>query len=540
MPVCTGSLHKLTDALPVLLLLPLVLLVGQLAMPTSLVNRYRQTYRAAVTGGIAVLLLCSVLLAVGWMLNTRRPMVFEARLPPGGLVLGLYIDGMASLMLGLVALVATVVSRFSERYLDGEVAQGSYFKWLAVTVGSVATMIVSASLLQFFLFWVLTSAGLHRLLLHYPQRLAAQRAAWHKFAINRLGDVGWLVALWLVFQEYGTFAFSELFSLAGKGGAESSSWNGAMIAWCLMWIAVTKSAQFPFHTWLPNTMETPTPVSALMHAGIVNGGGYLLIRTNCLFSQSASAMAALTMIGLLTACYGSVVMMTQSSIKRSLAYSTIAQMGFMLLQCGLGAFSAAMLHIVAHSLYKAYAFLMSGSLIAVAGRSRAGETTTVRPARLLQLVVVGGAVVLIYGAVQWMVGLNLVGKPGGLALTVMMGVAFMTWSWQLTDCSRASNMMRLFAAVLGLSSVYALSYLAMDSWMKPGLPSIAASPYAVQLFALVVLAFIGLFCLQVLIQRRADSDWLFALRVHAMNGFYVDAWIERWWLFIRHPIVRGS
>jgi len=128
----------------------------------------------------------------------------------------------------------------------------------------------------------------------------------------------------------------------------------------LVGVAMLKSAQFPFHSWLPDTMETQTPLSALMHAGIINAGGFLIVRLSPVVSLSPVALNTLAIVGAFTAIFASLVMMTQASIKRMLALSTIAQMGFMMLQCGLGAFSIAVLHIVAHSLYKAHAFFIVG------------------------------------------------------------------------------------------------------------------------------------------------------------------------------------
>ena len=138
----------------------------------------------------------------------------------------------------------------------------------------------------------------------------------------------------------------------------------------LILAAVLKTAAFPLHGWLTEVMEAPTPVSALLHAGIINGGGFLLIRMAEAVQTSAGAMAALVMLGGLTALFGAVVMLTQSAVKTALAWSTVAQMGFMLLQCGLGLWALAMLHIVAHSLYKAHAFLSSGGAVAAVASLR--------------------------------------------------------------------------------------------------------------------------------------------------------------------------
>ncbi len=179
-----------------------------------------------------------------------------------------------------------------------------------------------------------------------------------------------LVAMILTYYCFGSFDYRDIFASAANAQFVIAdkyhllSWIGTLFVIG----AMTKSAQIPFHSWLPDTMETPTPVSALMHAGIINAGGFLIIRLSPLVSQSHVALDLLAIVGAATAILGAVVMLTQTSIKRTLAYSTIAQMGFMMLQCGLGAFSAALLHIIAHSLYKAHAFLSSGSVLESAAR----------------------------------------------------------------------------------------------------------------------------------------------------------------------------
>ncbi|MCA9017502.1 MAG: hypothetical protein KDA77_19420, partial [Planctomycetaceae bacterium] len=274
----------------------------------------------------------------------------------------LLFDGASCLMFSLVGFVGWVICRYSTRYLDGEPDQGNYFRWTGFTIGAVSLMVISGNLLVFILAWSISSLGLHHLLLFYRNRPAAQRAAWTKFMVSRFGDVALVGATILIYQEFQTLNFSEIFAAIQI----QSDLNSPQLMWAVALLvlgAIAKSAQFPFHTWLPQTLETPTPVSALMHAGIVNAGGFLMIRTSPLLLLNPTAMAGLALVGTVTTCFAATVMLTQTSVKKNLAYSTIAQMGFMMLQCGLGAFSAAMLHILAHSLYKAHAFLNSGSVL---------------------------------------------------------------------------------------------------------------------------------------------------------------------------------
>ncbi len=172
-----------------------------------------------------------------------------------------------------------------------------------------------------------------------------------------------LIGFALIYKAFGTFEFQEIFRLS------QTSLNGeqaGILSWAGMFVvagAMTKSAQFPFHFWLPEAMETPTPVSALMHAGIINAGGFLLIRLSPIVAHAPAASLVLATLGAFTGVFGALVMITQNDIKRKLAYSTVSQMGLMMFACGIGAYSFALFHILAHSLYKAHAFLSTGNLV---------------------------------------------------------------------------------------------------------------------------------------------------------------------------------
>ena len=443
--------------------------------------------------------------------------------------LSLRYDGVAALMLLMVSFVGFVVCKYSIRYLDGEATQGRYFRWIALTIGAVSLMVVSGNLLLFFLAWMITSFGLHRLLLHYPHRRAAQRAAWTKFTISRIGDAFLVGALVLTFNLFGTFELSELFSkLKDLAATSQVTASHAAIGWLLVLGAMTKSAQFPFHTWLPETMETPTPVSALMHAGIVNAGGYLIIRMSPLVALAPAALVTLAVVGAFTACFAGVVMMTQPSVKRALAYSTIAQMGFMMLQCGLGAFSAAMLHILAHSLYKAHAFLSSGSVIAQS-MSTAGAKSP-KPSPRMNIVFLLGAAaatVLAFFAGSTALGLDASAKPGGVVLASILCLAVTTWGWRLFTLGEMRTMFVGVAGASALCLAYVGSYLAVRHLVGSNVAVPSLSPIAQFVFIGVALSFCVLFALHVCVFRQLSPQWLAPIRVHAANGFYVDAICHR-------------
>lgn len=519
------------EPLTATILIPIICLIVIGLIPSRMANARPRMIRSFVTVLVSVEFVIAISIATAYLAlqNLSQSVVSFEWIPKIGSILDLYYDGATSLMLILVSFVSLVVSRYSIRYLDGEATQGRYFRWLGFSIGAVSLMIVAGNLVIFFFAWVMTSFGLHQLLLHYDHREGARRAAWTKFTISRLGDVFLVSAIALIFKTYGTFEFFQLFEEAKylSGSSEVTS-NHVAIGWLLVLGAITKSAQFPFHTWLPDTMETPTPISALMHAGIVNAGGYLIIRMSPVVGLAPSALTALAFIGAFTACFAGVVMMTQSSVKRALAYSTIAQMGFMMLQCGLGVFSAAMLHIIAHSLYKAHAFLSSGSVVSQTS-GMAGAKTPSPSVSLSVAYLLGTACItsMIYTLIATSLSFKSSSTEGGGVLTFILCLALTTWGWRIFSLGKLKTMLIGIAGLIGLCSVYLGSYFVVQHLMKPTTVSLSLSPAINILFVLVGLAFLGLFALQASIGLKRQPSILQPLYIHASNGFYVDAIYRR-------------
>ncbi len=308
--------------------------------------------------------------------------VYEHGLLQSGLIgfsdigFSIRLDALSSLMLGMIALLGFIIVRFSGNYLDGDRRQGTFIGRLAATIASVQLLVLSGNLGLLFAAWILTSISLHRLLVFYHDRPRAQIAARKKFILARLGDVCLLVAFGLLYLKFGSGNLEVIFQ-AIKGNSLSNPAFGSMEVPALFLVAAAllKSAQFPTHGWLIEVMETPTPVSALLHAGLLNAGPFLIIRMAHVMDASSIAPIALMTIGAFTALFGSVVYLTQTSVKTALSYSSVAHMGFSLMACGLGAYAAAMLHLVAHSFYKAHAFLSSGSVIDVVRASKVAGIT---------------------------------------------------------------------------------------------------------------------------------------------------------------------
>ncbi len=510
---------------PFLLSFPIAILVALVVLPNSWVNQRVGAFRQFVTLIAALQFLAATGLAIGraagWIPNIHEVLASASELP---IAITVFYDGVASLMLALVSFVGWVICQYSIRYLDGEATQGRYFRWTAFTIGAVSLMVISGNLLMFMTTWIMTSLGLHQLLMHYGHRPAAKRAALTKFTISRLGDAALIGAIAITYNQFRTLDFEELFAAA----AALTSVTPAIQATGFLLVigAVTKSAQFPFHTWLPQTMETPTPVSALMHAGIVNAGGYLIIRTSPLVSLAPWALTALAIIGGFTACFAAVVMLTQTSVKKSLAYSTIAQMGFMMLQCGLGAFSAAMLHILAHSLYKAHAFLSSGSVI---GQRNAtlGVPAPTQPVAWSKLAIAGAFIVGFLGIALTIFGVDPMTKPGGLLLGGVLCLALTHWVGQVIRSGNRSLLIRAIAIAGLLCVAYSASFVAVDKIIEASLPESSTPQLSWIVGAAVLAGFAGMFVLQSVLASGRANETLNKWHIHASNGFYMESTLRR-------------
>jgi NAD(P)H-quinone oxidoreductase subunit 5 len=456
----------------------------------------------------------------------------DAQLPIiGAFNLGVYFDSLSAVLLVLVSFLLAVIARYSVNYLAGDPAQGRFTKWLCLTGGSVLTIVISGNLVQFALAWCATSLCLHQLLLFYPERPGAVLAALKKFIISRLGDVCMIAVIALVHDVFHTWNFSELFNAAKQLHEAGALTNGIKInAICFLLVAVAmlKSAQFPFHSWLPDTMETPTPVSALMHAGIINAGGFLIIRLNPLVTLSPEALSTLALFGAFTALFASLVMLTHASVKRSLAFSTVAQMGFMMLECGLGAFGLAVLHLVTHALYKAHAFLASGSIVSMA---KSAWTPTEKPnAHPLTLAAAFATAIALALGCAWIFSVDYRHEPAlfTLGCTFAMALAYVLWNlWsQSLDLKLA-----VFGGIFG-GGIVAIYFelhkifgqlIGQNEWVNSQLnswPGIALIATLLALFLLVLVV-------QTELPVWTNHPFFQAIYVHARNGFYFNMLANR-------------
>ena len=434
------------------------------------------------------------------------------------------LDAVSATMALLVAFVGWVVVRYTRTYIDGEAREGAFHGLMLATLAAVMTLLQAGSLAVLVLAFAAIGLGLRQLLLFYPERAEARRAAAKFTLVWGAGDVVLVLAAVLLWTAFGTADINAL-SQAASAGLPLT----AQIAVALLVLAAAlKTATFPLHGWLTEVMEAPTPVSALLHAGIINGGGFLLIRMSDLMQASSGAMAALVMLGGLTALFGAAVMLTQSAVKTALAWSTVAQMGFMLLQCGMGLWALALLHIVAHSLYKAHAFLASGGAVkAVAEVHRPG------PVAVPGIRAVARAFVLalvLYAVVA--VGFGLIAGPKSaqalaLGAILIFGVAYLVAQGLADTAPRALTQRTAVASLIAAVAYFGFQVIAGALW-GPYLPK-PPTPGPLE-WALIVLALMsfGLVAVaQALFPHWAHHPATAGLRVHLANGLYLNAVLDR-------------
>ncbi|MBN2691881.1 MAG: NADH-quinone oxidoreductase subunit L [Burkholderiaceae bacterium] len=279
--------------------------------------------------------------------------------------IGLLLDPLSLAMSVLVAGISLIVHVYSLNYMADEPGYVRFFSLLDLMTASILLMVSAGDLLTLLAAWFAVGQLLYFLLGHNTERSAAGRYAFWTFITYRLGDLPLVGAALLLVKAYGVWDLPSLFARVAAdphvqlGGVAVVPLAGLLVALA----AFARSAQFPLHIWLPYTMDGPTPVSALMHAGIVNAGGFLFNRFAPLLIHAPDVLHLAFVVGLVTALLGSALMLTQNDIKKSLGYSTMGQMGFMIMECGLGAFSLAVYHLIAHGLFKATLFLSSGNVI---------------------------------------------------------------------------------------------------------------------------------------------------------------------------------
>ena len=291
--------------------------------------------------------------------------------------IGLYIDRLGAAMLLLVTIVSGLVHVYTIGYMRGEPGYTRFFSYIALFTFSMLMLVMADNFLELYVFWEAVGLCSYLLIGHWYERKSAADAATKAFVVNRVGDFGFGLGVMLVFALFGTLQYDQVFAQAASHIGDTINLNPmsalggdwpvhALTLLCLLLFAgaVGKSAQVPLHVWLPDAMEGPTPISALIHAAtMVTAGVFMVARFAPLYNLSPTAMAVVAVIGGVTAIFAATIALTQNDIKRVVAYSTVSQLGYMIMACGLGAYTAGMYHLLTHGAFKALLFLGCGSVI---------------------------------------------------------------------------------------------------------------------------------------------------------------------------------
>jgi NAD(P)H-quinone oxidoreductase subunit 5 len=449
---------------------------------------------------------------------------------PLSVVGGLFVaDALGCAVLLLVSFIGWVILRYSRSCLMGEANQARFLSCLMLTLASVSVVVISNHLGVLAVAWFAASVALHPLLVFYGDRRPALVAAHKKFLASRLADLFLAAAVVLIASTEHTLFIDQI---SARAHAHALAMSGAL-PWPLqvatafiVFAAWLKCAQLPVHGWLIQVMEAPTPVSALLHAGVVNLGGFVLMRMSGLLAEVPVAQTLLVLAGSTTAVLAALVMMTRISVKVMLAWSTCAQMGFMLMQCGLGAYELALLHLVGHSFYKAHAFLGAGGAVAQARLQRlSGPVVALSTGKAMSSAVLGlllAAASVRTAALLW--GVSLLQQPVLLVLSFVVCLALVpllhAQAWRVGGWGPGLLVLASFAVV---SLYFALHHVAL-TWWGPGLPPQRDQP---GLWAWVLFSFGALFVLQTWIRGRPQSRLARGLYPWFYAGLYLDEWFTR-------------
>ncbi len=336
----------------------------------------RKLPRAAVTG-IALLFTAIPALLVAWLWATMTaagaPEILSIASRPWIQVSGFQVnfafavDHLTLVMLGVVTGVGFLIHLYSAGYMAHENGFWRFFAYLNLFMFFMLVLVLSSSFLLLFVGWEGVGLASYLLIGFYFKRDSAADAGKKAFIVNRIGDFGFLLAMFLIVAHFGSLNFTDVFSAIAQHPQMGTEPNGGFltaIALLLVLGATGKSAQIPLYVWLPDAMEGPTPVSALIHAAtMVTAGIYMVARAHVLFDRSPYALSVIAIIGAATAIFAACIGLVQHDIKRVLAYSTVSQLGYMFLACGVAAYSAAIFHLLTHAFFKALLFLAAGSVI---------------------------------------------------------------------------------------------------------------------------------------------------------------------------------
>ena len=407
----------------------------------------------------------------------------------------------------LVQMLGTVIASFSSRYLQGEPNQDRYIAALALLLAAVHGLLLADSWLLLIIAWAVIGLALQPLLCFYTDRPFAQLAAHKKRLADRLASILLLAAALFAWQASGTLSISELNTYLELN--PSSLWLQTS-AVLLVLAVILRTALLPVHGWLVQVMEAPTPVSALLHEGVVNLSGYVLISFAPLLEHATFARWLLFAMGLVTAVMAGMVMLTRISIKVRLAWSTLAQMGFMLMQCALGLYTLALLHLLGHSVYKAHAFLSASETVRNTGFAKLGGATKISTPSLWFAPLLAGLTIISTSSVT---GIH--AWPWWWSM--LLAVAWAPLLWLPANSTPAwLTLLRGVGVILLLTLAAKLLHLLPLA--PEDAPNLLAGPLALA-------AFIALYVLTAMLQLTpAKLSWA---RRWSYAGFYLDEQFTR-------------
>jgi len=467
----------------------------------------------------------SVALVLAYLAVAIRPVLsfvgFDARTKVPASVLNdvVQLDLVSSAMFVLVSTLALVVVRYSRTYLAGQRDLDRFTRSLLLTIASVTVLVTSNHLAVLVVAWFATDVGLHSLLTFYRTRRQAIIVAHKKFLLSRLADACFVSSIVIIGGELGSLRIDVVNTLARHSGGLSPTLH---LATCLLVFGVLlKSAQIPFHGWMQAVMEAPTPVSALLHAGVVNIGGFVMIRLAPLMAHAYIAQSILLGVGLFTTVIAALCMTTRVAVKGVLAWSTIGQMGFMLVQCGLGAWHLALMHLLAHSLYKAHTFLSSGSVVQ---QWRAGHIIHPHRLRIWHLMAATILVCIPVAPFYMDTGLPVERLPAAIGpLVLVLGLSFAPMIGRaIAAGKRAFVIACAFAA--GASAAYFGWHVVFELLAPDINAGMEASPLK---WSIVVAGLVVLYVAQSLLQTRPNGWFSRWLQPHLVSGLYIDDWFTR-------------
>lgn len=415
-------------------------------------------------------------------------------------------------VLVLISFIGLIVLRFARQNLLGDRDDSRFLRWYILTLIAVGITVSANNLILFFGAWVAISLSLHKLLLFYPQRPRAILAAHKKFIFARLSESFLLIAFLILYNQHNSVNIQFILSHYAIGGEITALEH--IVAILLSLVALIKCAQLPLHGWLIQVVEAPTPVSALLHAGIINLGGFLLLLFSPLISLSAFAQWLLLIVAGLSCVVAALIMMTRISIKVRLAWSTVAQMGLMLIECALGLYELALLHLIAHSCYKAHAFLSSGDAVnAYLRQQYASPSLPANTHWLVSTLLIALAAIFV---------ISVVGLPEVYSPWVLVSIALITF---LANSFRNPNkkiiVSAIFLSILGIAAYICFSFIAAQLVPK------SVESYSLLADLWVSVLFISLFCLFLRIQSKHNNittrNWFISLNA----GLYLDEWATR-------------